>query len=76
MKRTIAFTALALSVLTGAASAMTGNDSSANQVILERYAPGIEVSALTNTQVATLLNIVYSDDSAGEKRSKIQHFAN
>ncbi len=70
MKRTILFSALALSTLAGAASAAT----SAEQAILQRYAPSVDVSTLTDVQVATLMNIVNSTDSEGDKRAIIQNF--
>ncbi len=72
MKRTILFSALALSTLAGAASAAT----SAEQAILQRYAPSVDVSTLSDVQVATLMNIVSSADSQGDKRAIIQNFVN
>ncbi|SNR33722.1 hypothetical protein [Puniceibacterium sediminis] len=69
MKRTILISALALSTLAGAASAAT----SADTAILDRYAPNIDVSTLTNAQVSTLLNITSSGDSEGVQRALIQH---
>ncbi len=72
MKRTFLISALALSTLAGAASAAT----TAQEVILERYAPNIDVAVLTEAQVNSLLAIVNSGDSAGEKRALIQHFVN
>lgn len=73
MKRTFAIAAVALTALTGAASAMTDASS---QVILERYAPNVDVSALTDAQINSLLAIVNSGDSASDKRGKIQTFVN
>ncbi|KMK66092.1 hypothetical protein [Puniceibacterium sp. IMCC21224] len=70
MKRIIALSALSLAALTGAASAASTVD--ANQIILSRYAPSIEVSALSNAEVSSLLNIAYSSDSNSEKRALIQ----
>ncbi|SNR33711.1 hypothetical protein [Puniceibacterium sediminis] len=72
MKRTILFSALALSTLAGAASAATP----AETAILDRYAPNIDVAALTDAQVSTLLNITSSSDSEGTQRALIQHFVN
>lgn len=73
MKRTLITASLALATLAGAASAAT---STADQVILERYAPNIDTSTLTDAQVNTLLAIVYSGASEGDKRGKIQNFVN
>ncbi|MGR3271215.1 hypothetical protein DU478_21905 [Thalassococcus profundi] len=73
MKRTLITATVALATLAGAASAMT---SSANQVILERYAPNIQTETLTSVQISQLMAIVNSGDSAGEKRAQIQHFVN
>ncbi|WP_146592306.1 hypothetical protein [Puniceibacterium confluentis] len=72
MKRTLLLSALALSTLVGAASAA----STAQEVTLQRYAPSIEVSALSDAQVNSLLAIAYSGNSEGEKRALIQQFAN
>ncbi|WP_146592307.1 hypothetical protein [Puniceibacterium confluentis] len=72
MKRTLILSALALSTLAGAASAA----STAQEVTLQRYAPSIEVSALSDAQVNSLLAIAYSGDSEGEKRALIQQFTN
>ncbi|MFZ5963957.1 hypothetical protein ACOXXX_13485 [Thalassococcus sp. BH17M4-6] len=73
MKRTIAIAAVALTALTGAASAMT---TSANQAILQQYAPNIETSTLSEAQIGSLLAIAYSGDSQSEKRAKIRSFVN
>lgn len=72
MKRTLLLGAVALSTLAGAASA----SSSANQAILERYAPNIDVSALSDAQVATLMNIVNSSESSSKARALIQNVVN
>ncbi|PIL19088.1 hypothetical protein P775_16385 [Puniceibacterium antarcticum] len=72
MKRTLILSALALSTLAGVASAATPAD----QAILQRYAPNVEVATLTDAQVSNLLNIVASGDSASDKRTLIQNFVN
>ena len=67
MKTLIAAAALALTAVS--ASAMV--DTSA----VDQYAPNVDVSALTDAEVNTLLSVIHSGDSAAEKRALIQALA-
>ena len=62
MKRFITLTAISLAALTGAASAMT-QDTNINTAEIERVAPGVDVSALSDGQINTLLQIIHGDDN-------------
>lgn len=62
MKRFIALTAISLAAFSGAASAMT-LDNSVNTTKIERFAPGVDVHSLSDGQISTLLNIIHSDDN-------------
>ncbi|WP_439123526.1 hypothetical protein [Marivita sp.] len=66
MKTLIATTALVLTAFS--ASAMV--DTSA----IQQYAPNADVSALTDAEVNTLLSVIHSGDSEGEKRAVVQAF--
>ena len=63
-------TAAALTLTAFSASAMV--DTSA----IERYAPNADVSALTEAEVNTILSVIHSSDSEGEKRSLIWSLLN
>ncbi len=62
MKRFIALTAISLAAFSGAASAMT-QDTGINTAEIERVAPGVDVSALSDGQINQLLSIIHSDDN-------------
>jgi hypothetical protein len=64
MKSLIAATALALTAVS--ASAMV--DTSA----IDQYAPNADVSTLSDAEVNTILSVIHSGDSEGEKRATIQ----
>ena len=64
MKTFIAATALALTAFS--ASAMV--DTSA----ISQYAPNADVSALSEADVNTILSVIHSGDSEGEKRATVQ----
>ena len=64
MKTLIAATALVLTAFS--ASAMV--DTSA----IEQYAPNTDVSTLSDATVNTILSVIHSGDSEGEKRATIQ----
>lgn len=68
MKTLIASTALVLTAFS--ASAMV--DTSA----ISQYAPNADISALSDAEVNTLLSVIHSGDSEGEKRATIQAFLN
>ena len=74
MKKIIATSALALTTLAGAASAMTPQDSAVNDA-LRIYAPGVEASELTAADANLILSVVHSGDSEGDKRTVIQSIA-
>lgn len=71
MKRTIATALVAVATLTGAANAMT---SDAQLAQIQAYAPNADVQSLTTAEVGTLLSVIHSGDSEGEKRSFVQAF--
>jgi hypothetical protein len=64
MKTLIATTALVLTAFS--ASAMI--DTSA----IEQYAPNADIAALTDAEVNTILSVIHSSDSEGEKRALVQ----
>lgn len=68
MKTLIATTALALTAFAGMASAAT--DASA----IEQYAPNADVSVLSDAEINTLLSVIHSGDSEGEKRATVQAY--
>ncbi|WP_420587808.1 hypothetical protein [Marivita sp.] len=59
-------TAAALALTAFSASAMV--DTSA----IEQYAPNADISVLTEAEVNTLLSVIHSGDSEGEKRATVQ----
>ena len=64
MKALIATTALVLSGFAASASVDTSE--------FDTYIPNVDVSTLTSAEVNTILSIVHSGDSEGEKRATIQ----
>ncbi|SFE82847.1 hypothetical protein [Roseivivax sediminis] len=52
------------------AAAVTSHD--AAQVKIQRYAPNVDVAALSNAEVATLLNVINSGDSRSDVSAKIE----
>ncbi|ETX28275.1 hypothetical protein [Roseivivax isoporae] len=70
MKTLIASALVATAALAGGASAMTST--SAAEVKIQRYAPDADLSALSDAQIASLLNVVNGGDSRGETESKIE----
>ncbi|WP_299786883.1 hypothetical protein [uncultured Marivita sp.] len=63
-------TAAALALTAFSASAMV--DTSA----IQQYAPNADVSTLSDAEVNTILSIIHSGDSEGEKRATIQALVN
>ena len=63
-------TAAALALTAFSASAMV--DTSA----IEKYVPNADVSALSYAEVNSILNVIHSSDSEGEKRSLIWSLLN
>lgn len=68
MKKLLALTALSVATLTGAASAMA--PSSAAELTIERYVPGVDVNTLSEAEVAAVLNVITSTDGESEARSQ------
>ena len=64
MKTLIATTALVLTAFSAAAMV----DTSA----IQQYAPNADVSTLSDAEVNTILSVIHSGDSEGEKRAIIQ----
>ena len=64
MKTLITATALVLTAFTASASV---DASTINQ-----YAPNADVAALSDAEVNTLLSVIHSSDSEGEKRAIVQ----
>ena len=70
MKTLIALSALATVVATGA-SAMV--DSSVNLAEIKRYAPNADVSVLTDSEIASLLNGIHAGED-GDKARWVRSF--
>ena len=64
MKTLIASTALVLTAFS--ASAMVDTSP------ISQYAPNADVSALSDAEINTLLSVIHSGDSEGEKRALVQ----
>ena len=64
MKTLIASTALVLTAFAASASVDTSE--------FDTYAPGVDVATLSDAEVNTILSIIHSGDSEGEKRAVIQ----
>ena len=73
MKRIIATALVAFATLTGAATAMTPD---ANLAEIKQFEPSVDVSTLSETQVATILNIIHGGGSDSEKRGTVRAFVN
>ena len=71
MKKIVALAALAATVSTGA-FAMVG--SSVDLTEIQRYAPNADVHSLSDREVGTLLSIIHSGDSEGEKGQFVRSF--
>lgn len=69
MKTILASLAVATAVAVPAHAATT---TEAAQIKIERYAPNADVSALTDTQVASILNAINSQDSHSERSSIVE----
>ena len=63
MKTLITASALVLTAFAASASVTSEIDT---------YAPGVDVSTLSDAEVNTILSIIHSGDSTGEKRAVIQ----
>ncbi|MDJ0820717.1 MAG: hypothetical protein QNJ09_02765 [Paracoccaceae bacterium] len=69
MKRTLAITAIALTAMTGAASAMVSNAAEAQ---IERFAPSVDVQSLSTLEVNKLLAVINGGGTDSEKRATVQ----
>ena len=63
MKTLIASTALVLTAFAASASV---------DAQIDTYAPGVDVSALSDAQVNSILSVIHSGDTEGEKRAVVQ----
>ena len=63
MKTLIASTALVLTAFAASAS---------QTAEINTYAPGVDVSALSNAEVNSILSVIHSGDTEGEKRAVVQ----
>ena len=61
-------------LITAAALALTAFSASAmvDTTAIQQYAPNADVSTLSDAEVNTILSIIHSGDSEGEKRATIQ----
>ncbi|SLN53777.1 hypothetical protein ROJ8625_02751 [Roseivivax jejudonensis] len=71
MKTALAAIATAAAALT-AVPAAAALSTEAAQVKIERYAPEVDASTLTDTQIVTILNAINSSDGLGEREGKVQ----
>ena len=71
MKKFIAITALALAGATTSASAMT-LDTVGNTSEIQRFAPGADVSNLTDTQIRSIQNVIHSGGSHGDRAAVVK----
>ena len=71
MKRTLALTAIALTAMTGAASAMVSDAATAK---IQHFAPTAQVQSLSEAEVATALAIINGGGTESEKRSAVKRF--
>ncbi|WP_143535119.1 hypothetical protein [Roseivivax jejudonensis] len=65
-------TLVALAVTATAAEATTRRE--AAEIRLSRYAPEVDVTKLTDTELAVLMNILRSTDTDIEKRFRLRSF--
>jgi hypothetical protein len=61
-------------LITAAALALTAFSASAmvDTSMIQQYAPNADISALTDAEVNTLLSVIHSVESNGEKRALVQ----
>ena len=64
MKTLIVATALAVTAFSASAMVDTSG--------ISQFAPNVDVSTLTEAEVNTILSVIHSGDSNGEKRAVIQ----
>lgn len=69
MKTILASLAVATAFAVPAHAAST---TEAAQIKIERYAPDADVSALTDTQIASIMNAITSNDSHGDRSSIVE----
>ena len=67
MNKFIALTALALTVTAGSAFA-------GDRALVQSYAGGADISALSDAEVNTLVSLIHSGDSEGDKRAVVQNY--
>ena len=63
MKTLITATALVLTAFAASASVTAE---------IDNYAPGVDASTLSDAQINSILSVIHSGDSEGEKRAVIQ----
>ncbi len=68
MKTLIAATALALTAFSASAMVDTSG--------ISQFAPNADVSTLSEADVNTILSVIHSGDSEGEKRATVQALLN
>ncbi len=68
MKTLIAATALTLTAFSASAMVDTSG--------ISQFAPNVDVSALSEADVNTILSVIHSGDSEGEKRATVQALLN
>lgn len=71
MKTAIASLALALTAV-AAVPASAALSTEAAQVKIERFAPEVDASALTDTQIATILNAIHANEGRGETEAAVK----
>lgn len=71
MKKLIAISALALAGAASSVSAMT-LDTVGNEREIQRFAPGADISALSDTQIRSLLNVIHSGGSHGDRAATVK----
>lgn len=71
MKKLIAITALALAGAATSASAMS-LDTVGNEREIQRFAPDVDVSNLTDLQIRALLNVISSGGSHSDRAAVVK----
>ena len=66
MKHLFAGTALAAVLATGAFAA-----TEAEMTAIQKYAPNVDVSTMSEQQIDAVMNVIHGSDSEGEKSAKI-----
>ena len=69
MKRIIASSLVAIAAFAGAAQAATPTAAQLHEI--QTFAPQADLSALSASEVNSILTVIHSGDSAGETRGKV-----